>query len=82
MATNAALIAMPRLSTSQYTSIALGICLLLLQACSSAPEQDAAAETPEPVPEITLNLPKTDCACIEEKQDYPRTSPSSIMESP
>ena len=45
-------------------------CLVLLQACSSSPEQEAATESAEPVPEITLNMPQSNCACEEEAQDY------------
>ena len=45
-------------------------CLVLLQACSSSPGQEAAAESAEPVPEITLNMPQSNCACEEETQDY------------
>ena len=51
-------------------SCVTGIFLLLLQACASAPEQEATVDNTEPLPEITLNLPQADCACTEEAQDY------------
>ncbi|MCZ6828501.1 MAG: hypothetical protein O7F73_02740 [Gammaproteobacteria bacterium] len=45
-------------------------CLLLLQACGSSPAQEATDESTEPVPEITLNMPQSNCSCEEETQDY------------
>ena len=45
--------------------------LLLLQACASAPEEEEPMAAPEPVPEITLNMPNNNCVCEEEDaQDY------------
>ena len=44
--------------------------MLLLQACGSSPKQEASVESAEPVPEITLNMSQSNCACEEETQDY------------
>ena len=55
-----------QLSASLRIGLALTGLLLLLQGCASAPEVETAAEeSPEPVPELTLNLPEgtEDCAC-------------------
>lgn len=47
---------------------------LLLQACSTAPVEEAPTEparVPEEVPELTLNLPDGSCVCEEApKEDY------------
>lgn len=48
----------------------LALTLLLLQACGSSPVQEPSVESTEPVPEITLNMPKSDCKCEEDPQDY------------
>ncbi len=45
-------------------------CLFLLQACGSNPAQEATPESAEPVPEITLNMPQSNCNCEEETHDY------------
>jgi hypothetical protein len=45
--------------------------LLLLQACSSTPDQPEVPEVEEEVPELTLNLPQDSCNCIKPEQtDY------------
>jgi hypothetical protein len=44
---------------------------LLLTACNGNPTREpdpAAAE--QPVPELTLNLPPSDCSCLKEQRDY------------
>lgn len=46
------------------------ILTLLLGACGGSPEREQSAVESEPVPEITLNLPQTDCKCTEEERDY------------
>jgi hypothetical protein len=44
--------------------------LFLLQACGSTPAQQPSVESAEPVPEITLNLPQSNCKCEEDVHDY------------
>lgn len=53
---------MPRQAHSVFPALVL---VALLQGCSSAPVQEPAA-TPGEVPEITLNLPDENCACVSE----------------
>jgi hypothetical protein len=56
-----------------FRSLLTPVCvlsLLLLQACASVPEQETEQKASEPVPEITLTMPQSNCACEEEKQDY------------
>jgi hypothetical protein len=43
---------------------------LLLTACGNTPALVPDPETAEPVPELTLNLPPSDCSCQQEQQDY------------
>jgi hypothetical protein len=52
------------------TSAFCAACLLLLQACGGNPVQETPVESSEPAPEITLNMPQSNCACEEESQDY------------
>jgi len=42
--------------------------ILLIAGCGGTP--DKGAGDADAVPEITLNLPQTDCACTEPSQDY------------
>jgi hypothetical protein len=44
--------------------------VLLLAGCGSTPEQAPAPLQSEAAPEITLNLPQSNCACDEVKRDY------------
>ena len=41
-----------------------------LLACGGQPEQPSDSAVQEPVPEITLNLPSSDCLCEVEQTDY------------
>ena len=43
---------------------------LLLTACGSSPGRPTDPVAAEPVPELTLNLPSSDCSCQPEQQDY------------
>ena len=43
---------------------------LLLTACGGNPERSPDPAAPEPVPELTLHLPPSDCSCQQEQQDY------------
>jgi hypothetical protein len=44
--------------------------VLFLQACGGAPRQSQPVESTEPVPEITLTMPKADCRCEKVEHDY------------
>lgn len=43
---------------------------LLLAACGGTPERAPDPAAVEPVPKLTLNLPKSDCSCQQEQQGY------------
>jgi hypothetical protein len=43
---------------------------LLLTACGGSPERPEDSAPAEPVPELTLNLPQSDCSCEQTQQDY------------
>ena len=44
--------------------------LAILAGCGSTPEEPPAESSSEPVPEITLTLPTTECDCTPEDADY------------
>ncbi len=58
------------ISCNMITRSTLCLLLLLLAACGSTPEQGSSRAEDESVPELTLNLPQTDCNCPAQQQDY------------